>query len=60
MSLFSKLGLKKKPVSQKEQVESKSFDKRVYTSCNRCVCCGAVIPEGSHVCSNCYSEVENK
>lgn len=20
---------------------------------NRCVCCGAIIPEGSHVCINC-------
>ena len=25
---------------------------------DKCVCCGAVIPEGRQVCPNCFSSVE--
>ena len=29
-------------------------------SVDRCVCCGEIVPEGSHVCSNCYRNKEEQ
>lgn len=41
-----------------QKIRQRYAKQEVPTNADRCVCCGAIIPEGSMVCPNCHGEKE--
>jgi RNA polymerase-binding transcription factor DksA len=43
-----------------EDIVTAQIEQQDYGDANFCVCCGAVIPEGRHVCVACEEEIEDR